>query len=311
MAHSPTRRQERFSTWFLARNHLLPATYRFVDPSHPRLVCRLKKSLYGLKQAPRAWFHHFAHYIISIGFISSYSDNSLFVFHHGSDTTYLLLYVDDIMLTASFPNLLNRLISSLHSEFAITGLGSLYHFLNITVSRTPTGLFLSQRQYANEILERAGMSSCNLCLTPIDSRPRHSSNGPLVHDSSHYRSLARALQYLTVTRPDISYTVQQVCLHIHDPWEPHLHLVKRILRYFKGTLDHGLQLYKNSSTTDLIAYSDADWGGCPDTHRSTSGYCVFLGDNFISWSSKCQTTVSRSSAKAEYRAVTHAVAETC
>ncbi|GJX12277.1 ribonuclease H-like domain-containing protein [Tanacetum coccineum] len=116
--------------------------------------------------------------------------------------------------------------------------------------------------------------------------------------------------YLTFTRPDISYAVQQVCLFMHDPREPHLSALKRILRYVRGTLSYGLQLY-SSTTSSLVAYSDADWAGCPTTRRSTSGYCVFLGNNLLSWSSKRQFTLSRSSAEAEYRGVANAVAETC
>jgi hypothetical protein len=97
---------------------------------------------------------------------------------------------------------------------------------------------------------------------------------------------------------------------VHDPREPHPALLKRVLRYVKGTLSTGLHI-GTDSITGLSAYSDADWAGCPDSRRSTSRYCVFLGDNLVSWSSKRQTTVSRSSAEVEYRAVAHAVAETC
>ncbi|KAK1608823.1 hypothetical protein QYE76_032496 [Lolium multiflorum] len=122
-------------------------------------------------------------------------------------------------------------------------------------------------------------------------------------------SLAGALQYLTLTRPDLSHAVQQICLFMHDPRESHLQLVKRILRYVKGTPHLGLQLHVGSST-ELVAYSDADWAGCPDTHRSTSGFGVFLGENLVSWSSKRQNTVSRSSAEAEYRAIANCLAET-
>ncbi|GJX15168.1 ribonuclease H-like domain-containing protein [Tanacetum coccineum] len=118
-----------------------------------------------------------------------------------------------------------------------------------------------------------------------------------------------SLQYLTFTRPDISYAVQQVCLHMHDPREPHFSALKQILRYVHGTLDYGLQLF-SSSTTDLVAYSDADWASCPTTRRSTSGQCVFLGNNLLSWSSKRQPMLSRSSAEAEYRGVANVVAET-
>ena len=134
--------------------------------------------------------------------------------------------------------------------------------------------------------------------------------GAPVADPTAYRSLAGALQYLTFTRPDITYAVQQVCLHMHDPREPHLAAAKRILRYLRGTLDYGL-LLRRSSPSELVVYTDADWAGCPDTRRSTSGYAVFLGDNLVSWSSKRQNVVSRSSAEAEYRAVANGVAEAC
>jgi hypothetical protein len=97
---------------------------------------------------------------------------------------------------------------------------------------------------------------------------------------------------------------------MHDPREPHLALIKRILRYVKGTLSTGIHI-GNGPVDRLTAYSDADWAGCPDSRRSTSSYCVFLGDNLVSWSSKRQTTVSRSSTEAEYRVVAHGVAESC
>ena len=114
-------------------------------------------------------------------------------------------------------------------------------------------------------------------------------------DPTLYRSLARALQYATLTRSDIANALQQVCLHMHDPREPHFSLIKCVLRYLKGTLHHGLTLHRSTSNS-LVAYSDADWAGCPDTRRSTSGFCMYLGDNLIRWSSRRQTTVSRSSA---------------
>ncbi|GJZ23656.1 ribonuclease H-like domain-containing protein [Tanacetum coccineum] len=108
---------------------------------------------------------------------------------------------------------------------------------------------------------------------------------------------------------DLSYAVQQLCLYMHDPREPHLNAMKRVLRYLRGTTDLGLQLFR-STTSQLITYSDADWAGCPATRRSTFGYCVFLGDNLLTWSSKRQDTLSRFSAEAEYRGVANAVAET-
>lgn len=188
-------------------------------------------------------------------------------------------------------------------------LGELHHFLGMHVQRSGNGLLLSQKQYMMELLDRAGMSECKPCLTPVDTSPKvAAADGAPVSDVSDFRSLAGALQWLTFTRPDIAYAVQQVCLHMHDPREPHLSALKRILWYIRGTLDMGLML-RPSSATDLVVYTDADWAGCPDTRKSTSGYAVFLGDSLVSWSSKRQNTVSRSSAEAEYRAVANGVAE--
>jgi hypothetical protein len=250
-----------------------------------------------------------ASFLLSIGFVEAKSDTSLFVYQRGSDTAYLLLYVDDIVLTASSPDLLRRIISALQREFAMKDLGELHHFLGMEVQRSGDGLLLSQRQYMLDILDRAGMTECKPCSTPVDTNPKiAAAEGAPVSDATDFRSLAGALQYLTFTRPDIAYAVQQVCLHMHDPREPHLAALKRILRYVRGTLHLGL-LLRPSSSTDLIVYTDADWAGCPDTRKSTSGYAVFLGDNLISWSSKRQNTVSRSSAEAEYRAVANGVAE--
>ncbi|GJZ08036.1 ribonuclease H-like domain-containing protein [Tanacetum coccineum] len=154
------------------------------------------------------------------------------------------------------------------------------------------------------------MGGCNSSRTHVDTESKLGNDGDPVSDPKLYKSLAGSLQYLTFTRLNISYAVQQICLYMHDPREPHFSALKRILRYIRGTLDYGLQLF-SSSTTSLVAYSDADWAGCPTTRRTTFGYCVFLGNNLLSWSSKRQPTLSRSSAGAEYRGVANVVAETC
>ncbi|GJU91755.1 ribonuclease H-like domain-containing protein [Tanacetum coccineum] len=281
----------------------------FVDSRYPNHVCLLQRSLYGLKQAPRAWFQRFAGYATRAGFSPSRCDSSLFIYTQGSQVAYLLIYVDDIILTASSPVLLQQIVDSLHKEFDMTDLGALNYFLGISAVRHPTGLFLSQKKYARQLLERAHMVNCNPSRTPIDTDSKLGPDGVPVQDPTLYRSLAGGLQYLTFTRPDLSYAVQHVCLYMHDPREPHFAALKRILRYVQGTLELGLQLYA-SATTSLVGYTDADWAGCPSTRRSTSGYCVFLGDNLLSWSAKRQHTISRSSAEAEYRGVANVVAET-
>ncbi|GJU23025.1 ribonuclease H-like domain-containing protein [Tanacetum coccineum] len=200
-------------------------------------------------------------------------------------------------------------ICLLQNEFAITNLGSLNYFLGIFAQCTSSGLFLTQTKYATEILEHAHMLNFNPCKTLVSTESKLGPDGDPVENPYLFLNLTGALQYLTFTRPDLSYAAQQICLYMHDPREPHYTALKRILRYVRGTLDHGLQLYA-STTSQLTVYSDADWAGCPSTRRSTSGYCVFLGDNLISWSSKRQHVISRSSAEAEYRGVANAITET-
>nr|GEZ29303.1 ribonuclease H-like domain-containing protein [Tanacetum cinerariifolium] len=252
----------------------------FVDPGHPNHVCLLQKSLYGLKQAPCAWFQRFASYATRIGFQHSRTDSSLFVYQQGTNTAYLLLYVDDIILTASSTSLLQKIISCLHGKFSMTDIGPLNYFLGISAHRTSSGLFLSQTKYATDVLERAHMLNCNPCKTPVDTDTKLGPHGSPVADPSFYRSLAGALQYLTFTRPDLSYAVQQICLYMHDPREPHFTALKRILHYIRGTLNHGLQLYA-SSTSQLVAYSDADWAGCPTTRARHLAIVSFSATTYL------------------------------
>ncbi|GJU20064.1 ribonuclease H-like domain-containing protein [Tanacetum coccineum] len=197
----------------------------FRDPVHPDYVCLLQRSLYGLKQAPRAWFQWFAAYITIVGFTPSRCDSSLFIYRQGDDTTFLLLYVDDIVLTASSDPLLQQIIASLHHEFSMTDLGALNYLLGISVTRDSSGMFLSNRKYVMEILERSNSSR-----TPVDTESKLGDGGTLVVDPTLYRSLVGSLQYLTFTRPDITYAVQQVCIYMHDLREPHFSALKRILR---------------------------------------------------------------------------------
>jgi hypothetical protein len=115
----------------------------FIDSSCPDFVCRLNKSLYGLKQAPRAWHNRFTTHLLSLGFVEAKSDTSLFTCHHGPDTAYLLLYVDDIVLTTSSDGFLQHIIAALQREFAMTDMGQLHRFLGISVTHCTDGLFLS------------------------------------------------------------------------------------------------------------------------------------------------------------------------
>ncbi|GJR69197.1 ribonuclease H-like domain-containing protein [Tanacetum coccineum] len=216
-----------------------------------------------MHQPPGFWDSTHPDYVV--GFHHSRCDNSLFIFHQGKDTAYLLLYVDDIALTTSSSYLLHRIIRSLHQEFAMTDLGSLNYFLGISVTRDSSGMFLSQKKYAVEILERAGMVHCNPSRTPFDTESKLGITGDVVSDPTLYRSPAGSLQYLTFTRPDISYAVQQVCLHMHDPREPHFSALKRILRYVSHVGFMGLQLFSSFYLPRTCGFSYADWLVFPTT----------------------------------------------
>lgn len=170
-------------------------------------------------------------------------------------------------------------------------------------------MFLSQRKYASDLLVCASMHQCKPISTPlalkapVSTHPDHP-----FHDPTPFRSLVGALQYLTLTRPDLSLAVNSVCQHMHAPTVHNFQNVKRTLRYIHGTIHLGLRFLSHSSP-GLFAYVDSDWAGCKITRRSTSGYCTFLGANCISWSAKKQPTVARSTAEAEYRALAVAAAE--
>jgi len=220
----------------------------------------------------------------------------MFVHRHEGITIIILLYVDDIILTGSCTKALDLFVKSLSAHFHMKDLGDLHYFLGIQVTRTSAGLLLSQSKYATDLLHRAQMGACKSAATPLATKVTNVADTPL-SDVTGYRSIVGALQYLTLTRPDISFAVNSVCQYMHCPTVRHMHDVKRILRYVHGTVNQALQIKSNSSL-DLFAFSDADWGGCPLTRRSTTGYCTFLAANLISWSAKKQPTVARSSTEA-------------
>ncbi|XP_015162050.1 uncharacterized mitochondrial protein AtMg00810-like [Solanum tuberosum] len=283
----------------------------FIHPDFPHHVCKLAKAIYGLKQAPRAWFHRFSTFLLSHGFICSKSDASMFIHRSSSGILILLLYVDDIILTGNHSSLLNRFISLFSRQFAMKDLGDLHYFLGVQAVCSSHGLHLSQQKYISDLLLKFHIHTCKPVRTPIAF---HSSvslmDGELLSDPSEYRNMVGALQYLTMTRPDIAYAVNVVSQFMHAPRTTHLHCVKRIFKNLQGTLKYGLFLRASSSISMVVAYSDVDWAGCPDSWRSTIGFAVFLGSNLISWRAKKQPTVSRSSTEAEYSAIAYTVDET-
>uniref|UniRef100_A0A2N9J917 Reverse transcriptase Ty1/copia-type domain-containing protein n=1 Tax=Fagus sylvatica TaxID=28930 RepID=A0A2N9J917_FAGSY len=280
----------------------------FVNSASPHHVCKLHKSLYGLKQAPRAWFERFTSHLLTIGFTASTADPSLFVFRNGSTFLYLLLYVDDIILTGNDPTAITSLITALASTFELKDLGPLRYFLGLQIDYGRDFLFVHQRKYITDLLSKFNMTSCKAASTPFPiSHKLQASSADLLSDPTPYRSLVGALQYATFTRPDITYAVNQVCQYMHKPTATHLAAAKRILRYLQGTLHLGIRFQSGSPT--LTAFTDSDWAGDPYDRRSTTGITVFLGNNPITWVSKKQHIVSRSSTEAEYRALATGAAE--
>lgn len=280
----------------------------FIDNSKPNFVCRLHKSLYGLKQAPRAWFRRLSQKLIELGFSESKLDYSLFTLHSAQHQIFVLVYVDDILVTGSTASAITNVIHQLKSEFHVKDLGHISYFLGIQASRDHRGLHLRQSAYISDLLNKTKMAGAKPLSSPTISGSKLSSEEcDLLEDPTAYRQIVGALQYCTISRPDISYAVNQLCQFMHQPREPHWCAVKRVLRYLKGSIDYGLSY--TPSFISLSAFCDSDWAGSPDDRRSTSGYGVFLGRNLISWSAKKQSVVSRSSTEAEYRSMALATAE--
>jgi histone deacetylase 1/2 len=243
----------------------------YEDTNKPNYICKLDKALYGLKQAPRAWYSRLSSKLVNLGFVASKSDMSLFIYRKSKITIYMLIYVDDIIVASSYEAATEALLKDLHQEFALKDLGDLNYFLGIEVQKVNEGLVLTQAKYAQDILTCVGMANCTGMPTPLSlSEKIIAQNGDLLgpEDSTKYRSLVGALQYLTYTRPDIAYAVNKVCQYLHAPTTVHWTAAKRILRYVKHTMMVGLTFMKSSSTL-VSVFSDADWAGCVDDRRST------------------------------------------
>ncbi|XP_057989379.1 uncharacterized mitochondrial protein AtMg00810-like [Hevea brasiliensis] len=240
----------------------------------------------------------------------SEADHSVFFHHNGHDKCiYLVVYVDDIVITGNDHVGISKLKQHLSSHFQTKDLGKLKYFLVIEVAQSKTGIAIFQRKYALDILIETGMLDCRYADTAMDPNVKLvPGQGEPLEDPGRYRRLVGKLNYLTITRPDISFAVSVVSQFLQAPCSSHWDAVIRILRYIKGAPGQGL-LYEDRGHSQIIGYSDADWAGSPSDRRSTSGYCIMIGGNLISWKSKKQDVVARSSAEAEYRAMALATCE--
>ncbi|XP_058070999.1 uncharacterized mitochondrial protein AtMg00810-like [Magnolia sinica] len=225
------------------------------------------------------------------------------------DVFLLLVYVDDIILTCTDCGLITKLQQLLHVTFHMKDLGQLTYFLGLEVHHRAHGIFVNQHKYIQNLITLIGLEDTSFVDTPMDVNVKYRKDeGDLLDDPTLYRRLVGSLIYLTTTRPDISDVVHQVSQFMSSPQHLHLTTVRCIIRYLRGSPTRGL-FFPTDSSLQLVAYSDANWAGCPDTRRSTTGWCIFLGDTLISWKCKKQNHVSKSSTEVECRAMSTTCSE--
>ncbi|KAL2228641.1 UNVERIFIED_CONTAM: Retrovirus-related Pol polyprotein from transposon RE2 [Sesamum indicum] len=273
------------------------------------VVCKLERSIYGLKQASRQWNVELTAKLKDFGFRQSGHDHCLFTKGTHDDFLALLVYVDDMLVMASSLASIESVKQYLHSLFTIKDLGDARYFLGLEIGRNSDGIFVAQSKYIQDIVRDTGLTSAKSVSTPLPLGLKLSADaGALFPDPDRFRRLVGRLLYLGFTRPDISYSVQQLSQYLSHPCDRHWKAALHVVRYLKGAPSKGLFLPSNSSL-ELMGYCDADWASCPDSRRSLTGFCVFFGDALISWKTKKQSTVSRSTAEAEYRSMATLVCE--
>lgn len=252
-------------------------------------VCKLQKSLYGLKQSSRQWYFKFHEAMASQGFRQSQLDHSLFikgsidsVGNNGSSFIALIVYVDDILIASNSNLAICSLKQDLQCRFKMRDLGRPKYFLGLEIAYATSGISICQRKYTLELLTDFGLLGCRTSSVPMEPNVKITkTGGDLLESPAMYRRLVGKLIYLTITRPDLSYAVNSLSQYMGTPRIPHWHAAIRVLQYLKGTAGQGL-FYATDSNVTIKAFADADWASCPDTRRSVSGFCVFLGSSLIS-----------------------------
>ncbi|WJX39555.1 DNA helicase [Trifolium repens] len=277
-------------------------------------VFKLKKALYGLKQAPRAWNKRIDSFLIDLKFTRCTTEHGVYVKGSNHEEMIILcLYVDDLLITGSNKAVLEKFKTDIMKEFEMTDLGELSYFLGMEFAKTSRGCFLHQKKYVADILKRFHMSNCNPTITPMETGVKLSKNtDDELADSTLYKQIIGSLRYLCNTRIDLCHSVGLLSRFMDQPRMCHLTATKRVLRYVKGTNDHGILIpnKKNSSKKlEAYGYSDLDWGGDQDDRKSTAGYLFMIGNAPISWCSKKQGIVALSSCEAEYVAASFAACQ--
>jgi len=220
-----------------------------------------------------------------------------------------LVYVDDIIITCPNVAVIDSLKGFLHTQFKLKNLGHLRYFLGLEIEKSDEGIFFSQRQYTLQLLEDTGFLASKPTFVPMVPNSKLCSfEGDLLLDPTVYRRLIGRLLYLIVSRPDITFAMHKLSQFVFQPRQLHLDAAYHLLQYLKSTPGQGL-FFSASSSLQLQAFFDIDWGSCLDTRKSTTNFCIFLGDSLISWKAKKQSTISRSSVEAEYRTLAFTASE--
>lgn len=221
----------------------------------------------------------------------------------GDKILIVCLYVDDLIYTGNDMAMLDIFKQSRMTEFDMSDLGLMYYFLGIEVEQSLTGIFITQKKYVLEVLDRSGMKNCNSVGTPTELGLKLIKEpGSQKINSTLYKQIVGSLMYVIVTRPDIMHAVSLISRHMECPTKLHLHVVKRVFRYLKGTIEFRI-FYRKSVKSGLIGFKNSDYAGDRDDRRSTSGYAFMMGSGAISWSSKKQQIVTLSTTEAEFVAV--------
>ena len=278
-------------------------------PNPGGYVCKLKKSIYGLKQASRQWFSKLVQELQTQGFIQSKNDYSLFIKREGDQLTLAAVYVDDIILIGNHTPTILALKHHLHTTFSIKDLGNLHFFLGMEICKTHAGIVLTQQKFTKELLQFSGLDLSRRTTTPLPSSFKlHPNIGTPYSDPAFYRSLVGKLNFLTHSRPDLTFAVQTLSQFMQNPTILHMKALHHTLRYVAGSIGQGI-LLKAGERLSLVGYSDSDWATCPTTRRSITGYLVLFGGSPVSWKRKKQSTISKSSSEAEYRAMVAVASE--
>ena len=301
---------------------------------------RLHRSLYGLKQAPRVWYLCLDQFLRDIGFRRCVMDHCLYVHNDvdGKLESFILVYVDDLVIGSKTVAELDRIKTCLHSKFKMKDLGELKYCLGLHFKRdrATRTIGISQEQYVNDTLAMFEMANCKP-ISPImewgsslslDDCPQSEEEKQDMESVPYRMAIGRLLYLSCCTRPDICYAVNKCAKYMANPGPAHWTAVKRIMRFLQGTKSHHLVIGRMISDTSgdagyslltslncnvpksqvLLGFSDADYAGCADTRRSTTGYMFFFNGP-ISWQSRLQTTVAKSCCDAEYMALSAAASE--